>query len=209
MSRFFSKYPSYDYGKGDVLMLANEDPKYIYYLIRGQVREYDISSKGDEIVVNVFKPPAFFPMSWAVARIPNRYFFEAATKVAVHKAPPEDAFEFIKKNPDVMLDLLTRLYSGMDGMRRRMAHLMGGNAKNRLLFELVIECRRFGEQVGDDGSYEIRISETELGARSGLTRETVSREIQELKALGLVKVGHNSLKINDLDALEKQLGSDL
>jgi CRP-like cAMP-binding protein len=141
VEQFFSRYPLKQYDKGEILILADEDPKYIYNLVEGHVREYDISYRGDEIVVNVFKPPAFFPMSWPIAKTPNRYFFEAAEKVKARLAPPEEVFDFIKNNADVTLDLLARLYIGVDGMRRRMAHLMGGSAKSRLLFELIIECR--------------------------------------------------------------------
>jgi CRP-like cAMP-binding protein len=75
VEQFFSRYPLKQYDKGEILILADEDPKYIYNLVEGHVREYDISYRGDEIVVNVFKPPAFFPMSWPIAKTPNRYFF--------------------------------------------------------------------------------------------------------------------------------------
>jgi len=134
IERFFSNYPLKHYRKGELLILADEDPKHIFHLTTGQVREYDISEKGDEIVVNVFKPPAFFPMSWAINKTPNRYFFEAAADVTARLAPPDEALAFLKTNPDVMFDLLSRLYIGSNGLLRRMAHLMGGSARSRLIF---------------------------------------------------------------------------
>jgi len=208
VERFFSNYPVKQYDKGEILILADENPKFIYHIIEGHVREYDISHRGDEIVVNVFKSPAFFPVSWAIAKTPNRYFFEAGSKISVRQAPSVDVLDFIKANPDVMLDLLTRLYSGLDGMRRRMAHLMGGGAKSRLLLELIIECRRFGKHR-EDGSYLIRMDEGEIGARAGLSRETVSREIHELKELNLISVDRQGIVLKDIDALEKKLGPNL
>jgi CRP/FNR family transcriptional regulator len=208
VAAFFGKYPLKEFAKGEILILADENPKYIYYLIEGHVREYDISYRGDQVVVNVFKPQAFFPMSWAIAKTPNRYFFDAGEKVVVRMAPPEEVMEFAKSNPDVVLDLLTRLYSGIDGMRRRMAHLMGGSAKSRLLFELIIECRRFGKQQ-KDGSFLININESEIGARAGLSRETVSREMNNLKKRNLISVGRQGIILKDLDALEQNLGPDL
>jgi CRP-like cAMP-binding protein len=80
IERFFSDYPLKQFGKNEILLRADNDPKYIFYLLEGNVREYDISPGGDEIVVNVFKPPAFFPMSWAIAKTPNHYFFQTASK---------------------------------------------------------------------------------------------------------------------------------
>jgi hypothetical protein len=83
--QFFSQYPAKEYAKGEILILADENPKYIYHLIEGYVREYDISYRGDEIVVNVFKPPAFFPMSWPIAKTPNRYFSMETNAVKSNK----------------------------------------------------------------------------------------------------------------------------
>jgi CRP-like cAMP-binding protein len=205
---FFSKYPLKKYEKGQLLLLADENPQNIVYLVSGHVREYDISYRGDEIVVNVFKPPSFFPMSWATNKIPNRYFFEAGSDVTCREAPPEDALEFIEKNPDVTLDLLKRIYSGVDGMRRRMAHLMAGSAKSRLLFELIIEAKRFGKELGK-GAYLININETELGARAGLSRETVSRELHQLKNQKLIGVSRRGITLKNIESIESELGSNL
>jgi CRP/FNR family transcriptional regulator len=208
VAAFFGDYPLKEFSKGEVMILADENPKYVYHLVEGHVREYDISYRGDQIVVNVFKPPAFFPMSWTLAKVPNRYFFEAGEKVKAHLAPVEDVYDFVKSDPDVANDLLVRLYTGIEGLQRRMAHLMGGSAKSRLLFELILECRRFGARR-KDGSYIITISESEIGARAGLSRETVSRSLNELKRQNLISVSRPGIILKDLDALEIKLGADL
>jgi len=204
---FFDNFPLKKYDSGEIMLLAGEDPKCIFYLVRGIVREYDISYKGEEVVVNVFKKPSFFPMSWPLNKTPNRYFFEASGSVSVRQADPDKVLDFVMDNPDVMLDLLRRLYSGVDGMRRRMAHLMGGSARSRLLFELIIEGRRFGKTV-KDGTL-VKLSESEIGARAGLSRETVSREIKHLKKLGLISVSRQGVLLSDIDKLEAKLGPDL
>lgn len=169
------------------------------------MRKYDVSYRGDEVVVNVFKPPAFFPMSWAINRTPNKYFYKTETITELHIVPADDAVAFLKANPDVMFDLLSRIYRGMDGLLGRVVHLMSGSAKSRLLYELIIECRRFGKK-NSDGSYLLETSEVDLAARSGLSRETVSREMNKIKKDGLVSIGKKGIGIKDLAALEKKIG---
>ena len=205
---YFLKYPLSKFPKGEILIQAGDEPKHIFYLESGNVRQFDITTTGDEVVVNVFKPGAFFPMSWPVAKTPNRYFFQADTDVRIRRAKPPEALAFIKDNPDVMLDLLARLYSGVDGMQRRMAHLMGGSARSRLLYELIVECKRFGKKL-PNSSYRIKINEAEIGARAGLARETVSREMKVLKQKKLISVDRLGIILKDLDLLERQLGPDL
>lgn len=207
IEQYFSKYPWRSYPKGQILVFADENPDHIFYLIKGKVRKYDVSYRGDEVIVNVFKPPAFFPMSWVINRTTNKYFYKTEEETELYIVPVEDALEFIQTNPDVLLDLLSRLYEGMEGLLGKVVQLMSGTAKSRLVYELIIECRRFGQQQGD-GSYRLSTSEVDIAARSGLSRETVSREMQKIKEQGLVSVERNGIVINDVENLEKSLGSE-
>lgn len=204
----FSKYPKRSYPKGQILVFADETPAHIFYITKGRVRKYDVSYRGDEVIVNIFKPPAFFPMSEAINHTPNKFFYKTETATELHVVPGEVALQFLKNNPDVMLDLLSRIYRGMEGLLGRMVELMSGSAKSRLLYELVIESRRFGTK-GDDGSYTLDISEVDLAARTGMSRETVSREMKQIKAGGLVEVTNKGIVIKDLAGLEKKLGAEL
>jgi CRP/FNR family cyclic AMP-dependent transcriptional regulator len=205
---FFTRYPERSYPKGQILVFANEDPGHIFYLVEGQVRKYDISYRGDEIIVNTFKPSAFFPMSWAINRDKNHYFYKTETSVTLHITPADDALQFLKDNPDVTLDLLARVYRGTEGLLGRMVHLMSGTARSRLLYELIIECRRFGEKQEND-TYILTSNEVDLAARSGLSRETVSREIRKLKTKGWAKVDHGHIIVTNFDAIEQSVGTEI
>lgn len=204
----FSKYPKRSYPKGQILVFADENPEHIFYLVSGRVRKYDVSYRGDEVIVNIFKPPAFFPMSWAINKSQNKYFYKTETKSELHIVPTAVALEFVKSNPDVMLDLLSRIYKGMDGLLGRMVHLMSGTAKSRLIYELIIECRRFGKTAAGF-HIVLNVNEVDLAARTGLSRETVSREMQKLKEIGIVTIKGKEITIKDLPALEKMLGSEV
>lgn len=205
---FFSKYETRRFDAGQVLIYAGDSPAGIFNLVSGHVRQYDISPNGEEVVVNVFKPPAFFPMSWAINDTPNKWFYETGSKVALRQAPVGEAIKFLKDNPDVLFDLLSRLYSGTEGLQRRMAHLMAGSARSRVFFELIIAGRRFGKPQ-KDGVIFVNIRENELARRSGLSRETVSRELQKIKKMKLISMDHSGLLIKNLDKLEEELGDGL
>jgi len=202
---FFSRYPKKHLKKGVVLLFPDEEIKNVHYIINGKIRQYAIDNRGNENVVNVFQSPAFFPVMSALHPLMhNRYFFEAATDVDLFVAPASDTVTLLRSQPYVMLDLLTRLYSGVEGMQRRMLLLMSGSAKDRTIFELVIESRRFGTQR-DDGSFLIHISEGELARRAGLTRETTNRELSKLKQRGLIAITNQTITIKNVPTLERLL----
>jgi len=85
---------------------------------------------------------------------------------------------------------------------------MGGSARSRILFELIVECARFGEPQAD-GSQLIPINESELAKRTGLSRETVSREVTKLKAKHLLIHTGQTISVTSIKKLQDELGDDL
>lgn len=205
VDNFFSTYPRRTYPKDQILIFAGENPDKVHYIVSGRVSQYDISYRGDEIVVNIFKQPAFFPMAWAINQKDNTFFYKTEEESVIHVAPPEDVVAFLKDNPDVMFNLLSRLYNGVDGILSRVVHLMSGSAKSRIMYELIIESRRFGD-TQSDGRVILSVNENDLGSHSGLARETVSREIKHLKDKGLIDLTSGKIVITNLSSLEEQLG---
>lgn len=205
IDKFFIQYKYVTYKKGEILVRADDNPSGIFYLVSGNVRKYAISKKGDELVVNIFKPISFFPMSWAINNETNEYFYDALTPLEIYRAPKEKVIEFVKSNPDVLYDLMSRIYRGTDGMLRRMTYLMAGNAYARLVTELIIHAKRFGKKTDNSAKIEVKVSEKELATQSGMTRETISREMKELKDKGLVIFNKNVLTIKSIEELEREL----
>ena len=203
LDKFFGSYKRLNYKKGEILVRVDDDPLGIFYLKKGKVKQYAISKNGEEVILNIFQPPAFFPLSWALNDTPNEFYYEAMTDIDAWRAPKEEVLKFLKNDTEVMYDLLCRIYRGIDGIFMRMIYFMSGTAYNRLVAEIIIQAKRFGIKV--NGAIEIIISEKELAAETGMTRETVSREIKILKDKGYVSFNKKKLTILNLQGLEKQL----
>jgi CRP-like cAMP-binding protein len=207
VQKYFSSFPVRTYEKGQILIFAGENPEHVFYIVEGKVRVYDVSYRGDEVVANVFAARAFFPMSWVINKTPNKYFYKTEVETTVHVVPIDDALAFIHDNPDVLFDLLRRVYAGVDGLQGRMMQLMAGSAKTRLVYEILIESRRFGK-TQPDGAIQITLSEVDLAARAGLSRETVSREMRKLKNEGRVRITPKAMYVKSIAELEQILGEE-
>lgn len=202
---FKQESPTKTYAKGQLIILAGQDPRGVAYLESGAVEQYDITPEGTRIAVNIFKPPAFFPMSWAINHGPNTYFYEILADAKIRWANPDRTVDFLHQNPDILFNLMSRVYAGTDGLLRRLVLAVSGAARSRLIYELLIEAYRFGVTV-DDGSRRVRVRQHSLAARTGLTRETVSREIHKLEAAGLITRSSQGIefKPEDLETILAQ-----
>ncbi len=199
---FFSRYPRRTFRKGQILLLNGDELDHVHYLLDGRVKQYDVSYRGDEIVLNRFKPGTFFPVSLAVNPEPSQYIFEAETNIEVYSAPAKDVVAYLQENSDVLYDLLGRVYRGVDGILGRMVQLMGSSARSRLAYELTTEAKRFGKKL-DTGGILLETHEHAIGEQAGLSRETVSREIHKFKKEGLIEISLGGIVIKDVEALEE------
>jgi len=201
---FFSAHRIKHFNKGEILLFPGDKVESVYFIEEGSVKQYSISSRGDEVIFNIFKPGAFFPMANIINDMPVKYMLEVETNANIRLAPKDEVLDFLKDNSDVLYDLLSRVYRGTEGLLGRLEQLMTSGAGSRLIYELIIEAKRFGEVNGS--AITVNLNESSLAQRAGLSRETVNREIRKLKASNLVQVKRNNLIIPDLKELEKIIG---
>src|SRR5579872_2205958 len=143
---FFSEFPLQQGKKGTIIIHANTQPTGIFYVEKGIIRRYWITEKGEEITLNLYKPHSFLPMSWAVANVTNAHFYEAMTDVVLRKAPKEAVLVFLEKEPDILYDLLRRVYIGMEGLWLHIESLTTGSSYSKLVSSLIILAKRFGKK---------------------------------------------------------------
>lgn len=204
IEHFFARFPLRAYPKGQILIHANDDPHAVYYIVKGKIRQYDISYRGNEIIVNVFSVGDYLPLSWALGRVSNNFFYDAEEELSVRVAPLEDVVAFIQSHHDITVDLLRKAYADMDCHFTKLVHLMAGSARNRILYEIIAECRSFGNKLGEN-TYFITINERDLAFRSGLSRETVSREMGKIKRDVNVVINRSGMHVENLSKLEEKL----
>lgn len=202
---FFARFPEATREKGAIIIHASEQPPGVIYLTSGIVREYAVTAKGEEATVNMFKAFSYFPMSWAMNKTPNRYYFEAVTPITYRVAPPEEVLSLLQTKPQLLYDLLQRVYRGVDGLLTRLEYIMSGSAEMKVVYTILNAAYRFGEPSPDGVRIPLKITHKDLATLSGTSRETFSREIRKLEKAGKIRIQGGCIVINDLAELEKNL----
>src|SRR3989338_5325760 len=205
--KFFSKYKKKQLKKGTIFISPDQKIKGVYFLIKGTVRVFLISKNGVEITVNIFKSPSFFPMNWALNNNQNRHFYDCLSNCDLYLSPKKEFNVFFKSNHDLVLDLLERIYQGLEWYMLRIESLIGGDAHSKLLSHLLIQAKRSNQDL--ERVIKLRLSHTYLATETGLSRETVTREMKKLKDRGIINYQGNTLLIFNLSVLEKELSSSL
>lgn len=205
---FFEKFSFVKYKKGEVLINADEDPPGIFYLKSGTVRQYSLSRKGDEQTLTIYKPFSFFPLMWAINNTRNTFYFEALKDIEAWKAPRDETIKFLKAEPEVMYDLISRLYQGMEGLLSRIEYLMFGTAYEKVIFTLLNLSFRFGEENMSNLDVNLHITHKDIASFSGLRKETISRQIAKLHRKRILENKNRLVIIKDIERLQDELTGD-
>lgn len=203
---YFSQFQRHSYPKNEIIIYPDEQPASAFYIKSGYIREYNISIEGVEITIHLFAPYSFFPMTWVIGDIKNRYYYEALTNSEVYSIPKDSMKAFLKENPDVLYNLTQRLLQGLDKLTLRIEQLTYGKAHTRLVSTLFLLSRHFGKPVNNSVTITEKFTHREIAAFAGITRETASREWEKLHQKGILIYDSNQhIVIPNLTKLQEEL----
>lgn len=204
LEEFFSKYTKIRYKKGETIIRAEDEPQGVFYLKKGYVRQYLDGHNGSMLMLHVFKPSSFFPMTWAINDTPNIYCYEAMETVEVWRAPRDAVREFLRKNPMVVYDLASRLLFGVTGILKRIEYLIMDSAYVKTVLLLLYLAEDLGVKDKEGILLTIPVTHREISAWIGTTRETASIQVETLKKRGLIKYRKRQLVIPSISLLGKE-----
>ncbi|MBI4062610.1 Crp/Fnr family transcriptional regulator [Candidatus Gottesmanbacteria bacterium] len=192
---FFHRYPRISFKKGTLLIGADENPTGISFIGKGFVKQYVISPKGQALMLAIFKPGAFIPLTWGINETPNASNFESLTDVTLYRAPPEAVITFLREHPDVLYNCTQRLLAGLSGMLERLQMLALDDAYEKVVRVLVY----FGKL-----HIPFPLPHKEIAAWTGLARETVSLQMEKLIHRGLIRYNGRTLEVVNLTKLSQE-----
>jgi CRP/FNR family transcriptional regulator len=205
IDQFFSIYPEERYKKGSTILRPEEPLVFIYTIVSGYIKSYSLNDEGLELVINIYNPYNFFPITETLSNRTNTYFFEAITDVVLHKAPTHKVHEFIRSDQEVLYDLTRRISSGLEGFMVRTQYLIRSNATQKIASSLVMLARRFGENTSN-GMINILLPQThaDIANLSGVSRETASIELKKLEEKGLISTKRQIYTVRDFEKLKEE-----
>lgn len=203
----FSGSKVYNFKKGQVIIRPDEEIPYTYYIVRGFINIYSISSAGQQKDLIIFRAGHIFPLVPTVrGDVMSAWFFEAMTDVDLLRIPRLELMGQIKNDPAIKDEIIDFLVQVIKIFRRRIDILEIIKSDERIIEDILFISESFGV-TNDNGSVvlNVPITHKDIASRAGVTRETVSREISKLEKKGLVGYNNHMIVINNLNKLKEEL----
>lgn len=210
LDKFFSQYKPVAYRRRDVLLQAEEQSVWTFYVKSGYARIYRVSEDGEELTLIIVKPKDFFPLSWGPGKISNHYYVEAITPMEVYRVPEDEFLQYLEIHNDVAWALTTHLLVKFSGLLTRMEYLVFGNAYTNVAATLLACAKRFGVSKGENIIVSLPLTHRDIATMVGITRETTCLEMKKLEKKGLISHKGRFFTVKDIKKLEEEslLSSD-
>jgi len=206
LNRFFEQFTPFALKADDILITSHTVTPQVFYLTSGIVKQIATTQKGQDLTLNLFKPGSFFPLMNGLLDVPNSYAFVCVTECVGFKAPLSKVKEYLQSDPMVAYSVMLRLLSGLHGMLQKTEKLMQGDALSLLIQTLLTLGERFPDS-DNESTIKITLTHQQLAELTGLSRETVTRELSHLRQEKLIEISQHRIRLLDMEALRSKVSS--
>ena len=185
------------YWQKETIYTQEETANWCYYLKKGKVKIFVSSEDGMEKTLAIYKEDKLFGEAAFFDGYPRTTSAIALEESEVLVISKENILQCFQKDPMLAWSIMRSLSQTVRLLSTQINQISFLSAKKRLLQFLISEYQM--------GNTIIRHTQEEIGGLIGVSRVTVSREINELKKLGVLDVQYGKLHIKEIEELEKML----
>jgi CRP/FNR family cyclic AMP-dependent transcriptional regulator len=194
--------------RGTTLLRQGQPPHHVLLLLRGRVKVAYATDEGREVLFDVLGPGQLVGEVAAVDGNPADASAVAIDDVDTLVVEGGTFQRFVQADPEVariMLRLLTRRVRKATQDR---AALAMNDALGRVCLRLVELADRYGDQVDGRIRITLPLSQQELAAWTGTSREATSKALHTLRRRGYIETRRREIHVLDIGELRERVTGD-
>jgi len=184
--------------RGELILLDEEPPEAIYFVISGAVKAFKTSTEGKEQILCIIRPGESFNDVPIFDGGLNPASVQAMGPATLYGIRKNDLETILREHPQVCLNA-TKVLAG------RVRHLV--SLVEDLSFRHVIGrvAKILLDYAGDGPGPRPRLTQQEMAAVAGTAREVVGRSLKALEEDGAIRLDRNRIIIADRNLLQEMV----
>ena len=190
--------------KGSILFKEGDDGEHLYVIVDGKLKLGTSSGDGRENLLSILGPGEMFGELSLFDPGPRTSTATAVTDAKLLSLSHEKVIPWLRQNPEVSLQLLTRLSQRLRRTNEAVGDLVFSDVPGRVAKALIDLGDRFGKTTPEGLLVNHDLTQEELAQLVGASRETVNKALADFAGRGWLKLDGRSVLIVDLDRLSKR-----
>jgi len=187
LGAYFSQGILTSHSKCSTILDINRKKESLYYIKSGYMRIYSLNRRNEQYSHIFYGPNELFPVSWLTDQEQTNAVYEALTDCEIYAINIAQLNADTAKDPVLAQALLKQVAEQYRIYTQRVDNLEYKYASERLAYRLILLANRFGERHGHEITILPPMTHQLIGSSLNLSRESVSREMEKLVRLNLVR----------------------
>lgn len=194
------KIISRKYRKKDLLFTEGDSAKYLHFTVSGKIRAAKTNEQGKEYITKIYKSGDFFGYS---SLLESSVYEETA--VAIEDAEiasilKQDFYQLLSSNNGLHTKFIKFITSDLSESNEKLIGLAYNSARKRVAEAILYVARKYYTELTDGLSFSI--CRDDLSAISGVSPESVSRNLTDLRTERLIELQNGQIKILNAKKIE-------
>ena len=189
--------------KGDTLFRKGEQGTALYLIVSGRIKISVTSRLGDEVILSILSNGELFGDMALLDGMTRSADAVALEDSQVYVLYQEDFIFILMKSSTAIKALFSTLCARLRKTDKFVEETCFLNVSSRLARRL----SEFAERqikAGEDGEIRIEMTQSELASMVGATRESVNKELRNMREKGIVRTVGRSVVVCDLERLKRR-----
>jgi CRP/FNR family transcriptional regulator, cyclic AMP receptor protein len=192
------------YASAVTLFYEGDDSGPVVVLLSGRVKVATLGAGGREAIVAVRSAGDLIGELSAIDGGPRSSTVTTLEPTEVLLMPGSAFAALLERHPRIALVLLRMVAARLRYADSQQAQYATQDVVGRVAIRLLELGERFGVAADDRIEIALPISQEELAAWTGSSREAVSKALQVLRSLQIVETGRKHITVLDADALRRR-----
>jgi CRP-like cAMP-binding protein len=190
------------FGAGEPVFMQGDRAAGMMVVVSGRVRITSSSADGKEVVLNIVYPGEVFGEIALIDGVERTAEATAAEATELLLLERRDFLPYLERHPGLSLELLKMLCHRLRTTNEQLEDFSFLELRRRLAKKLVHLADSHGKEAPEGVRIGFKLTQRELAAMMGTTREAVNRQLRTLTDEGLIKQNGSSIVIRDPEGLE-------
>jgi CheY-like chemotaxis protein/CRP-like cAMP-binding protein len=186
---------SRSYSKKERIYEYGQFPKWIFFIVSGQVKCYQTNEFGKELITHVYGQGDFF--GFLPHLMDSKYEDSAMTTedTVLSMIPPEDFKILLYNNRNFSARFIKLLANHVDHSERKLIDLAYSSVRRKVANALLtLHNKSLGEGIA--------VLREDLASLAGTAKETTIRTLGDFKSEGIIEIKSGSIEILEMQALK-------
>lgn len=187
--------------KRESVFMEGDYPNFLYFVVSGKIKTHKTNYWGKEYITEIYKEGDFFGYSSLLEESGQKESATAIEDSEIVMITKQDFYQLLYSNHEISLSFIKLISNNLAAAENKLIRLAYDSARKKVAEALLFTYRKYVCSEGREG-LAFPIFREDISAIAGISPESVSRNLTDLREEGLIETQNGKVIIKDVKKLE-------